>query len=222
MADGPIGPKVESDSAQAVREVPLEAATTAAKLMNELVERLGDFREGSQRANTAIIAYMDRVVLLAGGTLTLIFTVLGSVSAHLYEMHQQARHIPFVLTTCWLLVTSIITGLVYNSAAIQVGQLRDAEHTLQHADARLKLGLLSQPNLIDVSKLPPIPMLEGVRAKLKNTTRVVFVSGAIAQIALMLAFIFLASFIQSNISLMLAAPHEQPPPAASSHPAPKS
>lgn len=221
MADEPTDTKVESDPEQPGGEVTLAAATTAARLINELVERLGDFREGAQRANTAIIAYMDRVVLLAGGTLTLIFTVLGSVSAHLYEMHQQARHIPFVLTTCWLLVTSIITGLVYNSAAIQVGQLRDAEHTLQHADARLKLELLSQPNLIDVSKLPPIPGMEAVRAKLKTTTRVALVSGLIAQTALMVAFIFLASFIQSNISLMLAAPQDQPPPAATSHPAPK-
>jgi hypothetical protein len=183
-------------------------AETAAALFGDLIANLERLQDSAQRESTAEIAYMDRVVLLAGGTLTLIFTVMGSVSAHLYEMHQQARHVPYVLISCWLLVVTIVAGLFYNRAVIRLGSVRDAELTMTRADSLLRLGLLKIPHVTDVSTIPPLLGATSVKAQIKSFKRFAIFFGTVAQWALVAAFVFLVLFIQTNISLMLAAaPH---------------
>jgi hypothetical protein len=99
---------------------------------------------------------------------------------------------------------------------IKLGHERHAEHTLLVAETQLKLGLLSLPHLNEaaVNKIV-VPGTDTVKARIKFSRKMAFGSGVIAQLALIAAFIFLASFIQANISLMLAAsPHELAAPAA--------
>ena len=123
MPDEANGDNHGSQPQSPVGEVSPGVAETAAALFGDLIANLERLQDSAQRESTAEIAYMDRIVLLAGGTLTLIFTVLGSVSAHLYEMHQQARHVPYVLISCWLLVVTIITRLFYNRAVIRLARI---------------------------------------------------------------------------------------------------
>ena len=205
MPDEANGDNHGSHSQNPVGKVSPAVAETAAALFGDLIANLERLQDSAQRESTAEIAYMDRIVLLAGGTLTLIFTVLGGVSAHLYEMHQQARHVPYVLISCWLLIITIITGLFYNRAVIRLGSVRDAELTMTRADSLLRLGLLKIPHVTDVSTIPPLPGATSVKAQIKSFRRFAILFGAVAQWALVAAFIFLVLFIQTNISLMLAA-----------------
>jgi hypothetical protein len=184
-------------------------AESVAAIFSDLLKHLEGLQGSVQRASTAVVAYMDRIILLAGGTLTLIFTVLGSVSAHLYEIHQQARHVPYVLISCWLLVATIVAGLIYNRVTINLGQYRDTEQTLMRADSQLRLALLKMRGVTDTSSIPPLMGATNLQLKIKSATRLSTVFGLIAQWALTAAFIFLVIFIQSNISVMLAAaPHK--------------
>ncbi len=181
-------------------------AEALADVFRDMITNLGTLRSGTQKASEAFIAYMDRVILLAGGTLTLIFTVLGIVSAHLHEAQQRVSHIPFVLAACWLLVAAITAGLLYNSVAIRLGQHLDQQHALTMVDIQLKLRLLSLPHVSDVSKVTAVPsLLDAVSLdkKIKYRSNLARFLGSVAQGALLLAFLFLVLFIQANILIML-------------------
>jgi hypothetical protein len=178
----------------------------------ELLTNLASLRSGSQRAGTAYIAYMDRVILLAGGTLTLIFTVLGSLSAHLYDTQLQARHVSFILVSCWLLVVAIVGGLFYNSASIKLGGYLDTMHVLTTADVQVKLKLLALPYVTDVDKINALPTFADavdLKDKIKHCEWGARIFGWIAQVALVSAFFFLVLFIQANVWIMLVnSPHK--------------
>jgi hypothetical protein len=209
MTEEATGGNSDAEPQQATVTPSRGVAEMIAALFGDYLANLTPIQESSQRVSAASIAFMDRIILLAGGTLTLIFTVLSSVSAHLYDMHQQAKHIPFVLISCWLLV---VAGLIYNKSAIRLGHLRDAASTMGRADTLLKLGILKMPHVTDVDavgKIPPLLGATNVGSQVKSFTRIATIFGPIAQWTLAAAFIFLVLFIQANISLMLAAaPHK--------------
>jgi hypothetical protein len=208
MSDELNPPAPASSEAQ----VNPRAAEAAAVVFSELITNLGALRSGGQRANTAYIAFMDRIILLAGGTLTLIFTVLGSLSAHLYDTQLQARHVPFILLACWLLIVAIVGGLVYNSASIKLGGYLDTVSALTTADAQIKLKLVSLPFVTNIDRINALPPLAGavdLKDKIKYSQRAALICGWIAQGALVSAFFFLVLFIQANVWIMLVNnPHK--------------
>ena len=80
---------------------------------------------------------------------------------------------------------------------------------MTRADSLLRLGLLKIPHVTDVSKIPPLLGATSVKPQIKSFRRFAIFFGTVAQWALVAAFIFLVLFIQTNISLMLAAaPHK--------------
>jgi hypothetical protein len=187
-------------------------AEAAAVVFSEMIASLAALRSGSQRAGTALIAYMDRVILLAGGTLTLVFTVLGGLSAHLFDTGQQARHVPFILASCWLLVATIVAGLLYNTVSIKLGGYLDFQNTLATTDVQLKLKILSVSPGADVSRINAIPLFaeaSHLKTKIKSCERGARIFGFVAQCALVSAFFFLALFIQANVWIMLVTGHHK-------------
>ena len=71
----------EGEAKPEVQETILrpEAAEAAIGILADFYTDLYQMSEGADRATTSTIAYVDRMILLAGGTLTLIFTVVGSI-----------------------------------------------------------------------------------------------------------------------------------------------
>ena len=178
-----------------------------ADVFHNLIGNLGATQASTDRAYSSFIAYMDRVIILSGGTLTLIFTVVGGIGSHLVTTNQKAVHTSFVVISCWLLVTTIITGLGYNSVSIRLQHQVSLANSLQIADVQIKLKLLSLPHIADVSNIPPL-LTEGTsKAKTKHLQRAVSVLGIASQIALFMAFLFLTLFIQTNIEVMLGSTH---------------
>jgi hypothetical protein len=57
-----------------------EAAEAALGIIGDFMTDLYEMTESAERAATSTIAYVDRMIILAGATLTLIFTVIGSIS----------------------------------------------------------------------------------------------------------------------------------------------
>jgi hypothetical protein len=212
MTDEATGGNTDAEAQQTTVMPNRGVAEMTAALFGDYLANIAPIQDSGQRVATASIAFMDRIILLAGGTLTLIFTVLGSVSAHLYDLHQQAQHVLYVLISCWLLVVAIISGLIYNKAAIRLGHFRDAAHTVGRADSLMKIQILKMPHVTDVDAVRKLPSLLGasnVESQIKSFSRIATIFGTIAQWALAAAFIFLVLFIQGNISLMLAAaPHK--------------
>lgn len=204
MPETKIGEESNPASNAPAQDLKPGVAEAACDVLHDFFTNLGELRSSGERANTALILSMDRVILLAGGTLTLIFTVIGVMSPHLHETHRQVLHIPLVLAACWLLIGVIILGIFYNNSMIQLGNYQDAEQTFRMADTRLRLKLLSYPHIHDVSTIPTFPVTEDLNKKANSMRKLARILGGIVHLAFVSAFICLSLFIQSNIILMLS------------------
>jgi hypothetical protein len=200
----------EGEAKPEVQETILrpEAAEAAIGIRADFYTDLYQMSEGADRATTSTIAYVDRMILLAGGTLTLIFTVVGSISTHLATNHQSAVHPSLIILTCWLLVLSILSGLVCNSTLIKKQHQAATGAAISKAETRMRmriLGKIATTKPDEIEKIPRLPR-EWLDKAEKQTRRIATVSGAIAQVSLFAAFLFMTLFIQANISLLLNAP----------------
>jgi lysylphosphatidylglycerol synthetase-like protein (DUF2156 family) len=186
-----------------------EAASKMVTVMSEFLTPLTSLRENVEKTYSASIAYMDRVIILAGGTLTLTFTALATISSHLEEAGRSAVHPAYVTTECWLLVLVIAFGLLYNRLAIGARQKSDQAIVVAQMVLFGKMKLMSQYPGIDVSKFPDLGAKNDPSKKgLKRLTVLATVSSVIVHVCLSGAFICLAYFIQDNIGVILtAAPH---------------
>ena len=92
----------------------LKADPAYAKYTEEMISAFYTIRETADKAHLAQIAYMDRIVLLSGGTLTLTFSAFATISGHLKGIGRAAEHSNLVVAECWLLVGVILFGLLYS------------------------------------------------------------------------------------------------------------
>ena len=172
--------------------------------LSNLLDAITNIKTSQDKANSAFISYMDRVVLLAGGTLTLLFTVIANLGPHLQTIHQSARHTPYILTCCWLLASAIAFGLLYNTAAIKAQHKIDHDFSILITDMKLKISILTMNSKADVSGIPSLATLLQTKGKDSRFFRkVVGVLGILAQVCLLCAFCFLVLFLQSNLPLLL-------------------
>jgi hypothetical protein len=147
--------------------------------------------------------------LLAGGTLTLIFTVIGSISTHLTTNHQSAARPHYITTACWLLVMSILFALACNSSLIKRQHQVSIMSTFIKAETKVKMSILEKTRgavpAEELQKIPKLPR-EGIERTEKLMRRIANVSSAVAQLSLFAAFWCLTMFIEANISVLLNAP----------------
>jgi len=205
-ADPQLKCETRAESATS-NEMPSRAAEAAADLFRDLITNLNALQETSEKAHSSFLAYMDRIILLSGGTLTLTFTSIATLSTHIKGANHSAKDIQFVVIACWLLVITIILGLLYISVTIKLRHQEGLQATMLSVDAGMKLKLLSLPwisSISDVSALPPLLDPKHLEKKVKHLHRTMRVSGSLSQITLVIAFIFLTLFIQSNIVYMLS------------------
>jgi hypothetical protein len=105
------------------------------------------------RLNTGRLSYLDRLILLAGGSLTLVFTVVANLSVQLHASHSSARHPAYVAVSCWLLVSCIVSGLLGSAITLAMQTRENAAFALTHLDSKVKRALLEKKPNIDLSKL---------------------------------------------------------------------
>lgn len=185
-------------------------AEALADIFRNLISHLGTLQESGEKANTSFHAYMDRIIILSGGTLTLTFTAVASLSSHLVVTHHGAKYIYFVVVACWLLVATIILGLRYIKCLINLRRQEGLQNTLTTTGAQMKLRLLMMPGVVSpaslaaIDAIPPLIDPKSLQVKINRLSRIVVLYGSLTEISLVSAFIFLALFIQANIVNMLS------------------
>lgn len=203
-------PTQESSIPGVAQTVQPHVAEAAAEVFRDLLVNFGALNQSTEQANTSFIAYMDRIILLSGGTLTLTFTAIATISEHLKNSKQPAVHIPFVIVACWLLVSTILLGLGYNRFMIMLRHQQGLQNTLTAADVKIKLKLLSYPWVQSVAAInainaiPPTVDVKPIEKKVKIFRRIAGSAGFLSHLTLVAAFVFLTLFIQSNIVVMLS------------------
>jgi hypothetical protein len=175
---------ISAEGIAAIREFWTEASTN----------------QESSRINSAAISYMERIVLIAGGTLTLMFTVLGNLSGHLYSIHRNAAHAVLTVAACWLLITSMIFGLVSILCLLHTQRRQGAVEAVGRATMKLKLKLLERHPNPDLSTISDLSELLQPKEDVRMAG---IVSMVLSQVALVSAFICLVLFVQSNLPILL-------------------
>jgi hypothetical protein len=184
-------------------------------LKPEVIEKLGSWLaevyapleilpDAARKSHAELIAYMDRLVLLAGGTLTLTFSALALISGHLNHIGKNAAHPGFIVAECWLLVVVIVVGLIHTRLMIRVQKFRDVTTAMSLMGLKTKLKLMANFPKADFSKLPSLED-KASQETISVTEKVLSVCSYAVHIALIAAFVSLAVFIQSNIGLILTA-----------------
>ena len=184
-------------------------------LKPEVIEKLGSWLaevyapleilpDAARKSHAELIAYMDRLVLLAGGTLTLTFSALALISGHLNHIGKNAVHPGFIVAECWLLVVVIAVGLIHTRLMIRVQKFRDVTTAMSLMGLKTKLKFMANFPKADFSKLPPLED-KASQETISVTEKILSVCSYAAHIALIAAFVSLAVFIQSNIGLILTA-----------------
>jgi hypothetical protein len=185
-------------------ELSPEVVTKLAQYFDEVFSQLATLRDTTDKAHSGFMAYMDRVILLSGGTLTLTFSAIATISSHLNELGKSAVHPQYVVAECWLLVTAIIFGLQYSRTMIILRQKNDQQITLQFMALKAKLKLMAINPRADFSKIPDWKD-EDSGKEVNRLTRIVRIYSAIIHLSLAAAFVCLSIFIQGNIVSILTA-----------------
>jgi hypothetical protein len=184
-------------------ELSPEAVVRIASALREVLSPLGMLRETQDKLFSASMAYMDRLTLLAGGTLTLTFTALATISSHLKDTNQNAVHPGYVITECWLLVATIFLSLVGSRVLIPIRQKTDQQIIVAQVGLISQLRILEANPRADPAKLQEIgkPITDPVLKRLESLLRL---CSTAVHLALFGAFVFLAMFIQGNIRALLS------------------
>jgi hypothetical protein len=166
------------------------------KVMREVGER-------HEKAEVAAIGYMDRLMILAGGTLTLVFTVISNLGPRLSAMHAVVSHPALIMGCCWLLVLSVIAALLFNSVTIRRQRSNAVQSPLILADIQIKAAILSKNWRADVSGLPSLASIIKV-PHTKHSHTATRVARIVAELSIVAAFILLVCFLQGNLRILLA------------------
>jgi hypothetical protein len=172
--------------------------------LNDVFSPLEDLPDVFRKSHAELITYMDRLVLLAGGTLTLTFSALGLISGHLNQLGRNAAYPGCIVAECWLLVVVIVLGLIHTRLRIRFQMERDAQSAIALMSMKAKLKMLANFPKVDISKLPEMD------SKTSQETADAFagimrVCSITVHLSLTAAFVCLAIFIQSNVWLILTA-----------------
>lgn len=197
IIEPPVAEKTATD------EISPEAVVRIASVLREVLSPLGLLRETQDKVFSASMAYMDRVTLLAGGTLTLTFTALATISSHLKDTNQNAVHPGYVVAECWLLVITILLSLIYSRLMIPLRQKSDQSIVLAQVGLTAKLRLLEANPKADLAKLADL-MITPADPQAKALESLARFSISAIHLALFSAFVFLAMFIQGNIRTLLS------------------
>jgi hypothetical protein len=187
------------------QEISMAAAERMAGIFRDFVTQLSNLESGSDQRYSAQIAYIDRVILLAGGTLTLTFTVTAAIGSRMSAVNRPANHIHILIAACWLLVTTVMTGLLATLSLIHARQHSKTAHAMITLEAQMKLRILEIPNAMpseDFMKISSAGATNVHELQDRNNKLAAFFS-SVTQVSLLTAFILLAIFIQSNIGVML-------------------
>jgi hypothetical protein len=187
-------------------EISMAAAERMAGIFRDFLTHLSKLESSSDKRLSSQIAYMDRVILLAGGTLTLTFTVTATIGSRMIAVNRPAHHVHSLIAACWLLVVTVMAGLLATLCMIKAREHSATASTLMMAEMQLKMRLFEIPNVmptqeqlnqISLAKATNVAQLQKTSQKLSS------VFSLVTQISLLAAFILLAIFIQSNIGVML-------------------
>jgi hypothetical protein len=188
-------------------EVSMATAERMAGIFRDFLTHLSNLESSSDKRFSSQIAYMDRVILLAGGTLTLTFTVTATIGSRMSAVNRPAHHVHSLIAACWLLVVTVMAGLLATQSMIKARERSNTASTLMTATTQLKLRILEIPNamptqeqLNQISKATNVTQLQKTSQKLSSVSSVF---SLVTQISLLAAFVLLAIFIQSNIGVML-------------------
>ncbi|HUY80580.1 MAG TPA: hypothetical protein VMU92_02535 [Acidobacteriaceae bacterium] len=98
-------PPFAEQLAEQLKDVELtpELVAKLEVVFDSIITPLASLRQTVEKMHSGSIAYMDRIVLLAGGTLTLTFTALATISGHLADAGKSAAHPRYIVAECWLL-----------------------------------------------------------------------------------------------------------------------
>jgi hypothetical protein len=186
------------------QDITPETVEKIGSWLAEVFSPLEDLPDAYRKSHAELIAYMDRIVLLAGGTLTLTFSALALISGHLSQIGKNAVHPGYIVVECWLLVVVIVFGLIHTRLMIRVQKFRDATSAVTLMGLKAKLKFMSNFPRADITKLPPLED-KASQETIKATERVLAVCSFAAHIALVAAFVSLAIFIQTNVGQILTA-----------------
>ncbi len=194
-----------SPEAKPLAEYPPETWAKAAAFLESVYAPLASLRDTTDKYHSGFLAYMDRIILLAGATLTLTFSALATISGHLNQVGRKVSHVHYVVAECWLLIAVIILGLVYTRTMIFLRQKNDQHFVLSQVGLSAALKMLGINPSADMSKLG---MVHGVsdteKRELQSLSNAIRVYTVLIHLSLVAAFVCLAVFIQGNIGVILA------------------
>lgn len=155
------------------------------------------------RLNSGHISFLDRIVVLAGGALALLFTVIANLGSRLHESRLDAHHPAFITISCWCFVLCILTGCFAGWSALKLQGQETRRFAISQVDSRIKLGILEKYPQADVSKISSISETLFDAASHKRWGLLASGLVIVTYSSLVAAFAFLALFVQSNVPLLL-------------------
>jgi hypothetical protein len=176
-----------------------EAASVIGTVLGSLFDSLGKIRETTEKYHAGEIAYMERIVILAGGTLTLTLSAIATISTHIHEVGHSAIHPRLIIYECWSLVVTITSGLLYSRLMLKIRQANDWGIVFNQSALIMKMKVLEAVPGVDLSKLAVLNDLAKAIPTPVGTIKQAKVLSVIVHFSLTVAFICLAFFIQSNI-----------------------
>jgi hypothetical protein len=204
MSDQGETPDTQPQNTEAT--IGTEAISKAGAFLGEVLAPLTGLRDTTDKMYAGYLAYIDRVILLAGGTLTLTFTAVATISSHLSELGRDAYHPRYIVVECWLLVATIWFGLAYSRLMIALRQKNDQNILLSQMHLNMVVKMMAVHPQADFKKMPGS---DGTASK--ETERLLKMCrfwSALTHFSLIGAFVCLALFIQGNIvSILTAASH---------------
>jgi len=173
--------------------------------VGDLLSGLSDVRESGDKFQAARIAFIERIILLSGGAITLVFTAISTLSPHLRDKRAMIHNTDFLIASCWLLIATIIAGLSSTRVLTKLRMFLELEDITLQGCARIKTRLIAIPgiNEKEIDKLQLLQPDLKTQKRLRNLKRAAGILEWVTHILLVSAFIFLALFIQVNIRLML-------------------
>lgn len=179
-----------------------EVAAKVGSLFAEMFAPFEALPDAFRKSHAELIAYTDRLILLAGGALTLTFSALALISGHLSNIHANAIHPRYIIVECWLLVVVIVMGLIQTRLMIRVQKFRETATAVALMGLKAKLHIISNFPGADHTKLPDAKD-ESSQSTIDATEPIVTICSWVAHVSLVAAFVSLSMFIQCNIGLIL-------------------
>lgn len=196
----------ESATPQPPTALPADAELRAllSGLIDQLMANVHLAKEAYEKQQTVFISFMDRLVILAGGTLTLVFTVISSVGPRLSASHVTIRHPALIIASCWALLACILTALVSYSLTMTSQAPTSIHLNMKIAEMHQRLTLKANIPALDPSHMPLLTENLTIKPVSRAEEHTARSFGIAAQLAIITAFVMLAWFLQTNLSLLLA------------------